>query len=522
MVSSNTERLRTMRPLSFLAPFLALSTTAFSQLLVQTEQGPVVGTADGPNTRRWLGIPYAVANRWEAPQAPSQRSSVLAATEFGDSCYQSLTPSTLEFLNLVGGAGTNVTESENCLSVNIWAPGIGRKQDTAVLVWIYGGAFNYGTSNIDSYHGATTVKEHDDITVVTFNYRTNVFSHPSAPQLLAKGGPQNFALLDVFEAIDWVYANIANFGGDPNRITIFGQSAGGAAVDAYSFANPDSEKVKGLIEMSGAISGRPGTFDMPPSSSAWKTVAEALGCGGEASVKQFDCMKAVPGRTLQDAVINTESTFNIVVDNVTVHYDTIARAAEGKFLKVPLMIGSTAEEADIYTYPTHLRNYGGVVPGLFQMQADAATLLGFSCPVGVATQYRVRAGVPTWRYLYQGVFPNISIDQYLRAFHASDIQMVFGTYNNSEIPPTLDQIALSNHMQRAWVDFARNPSSGLISSEVAWPRFDGMGKSLVLLGNRANAGGASFTNGTLVDMPCTSQRQTQLAAISAQLGQLLG
>lgn len=120
-----------------------------------------------------------------------------------------------------------------------------------------------------------------------------------------------------------------------------------------------------------------------------------------------------------------------------------------------------------------------------------------------------------------GVFPNISINQYLRAYHASEIQMVFGTYTNSKTPPTLDQIALSNHMQKAWVEFARNPATGLSSTGVAWPRYDGTGKNLVLLGNRENGGGASFTNGTLLDRPCTSQRQTQLAAISAQLSQLL-
>lgn len=134
-----------MKLIFALATLFALSTSALSQLLVQTEQGSVLGTTDGLNVRQWLGVPYAVANRWEAPQAPPKRSSVYAATKFGDSCYQNLNPSALDFLNLVGGAGTNVTESEDCLSVNIWSPRIGRKQNTAVLVWIYGGGFSYGT-----------------------------------------------------------------------------------------------------------------------------------------------------------------------------------------------------------------------------------------------------------------------------------------------------------------------------------------------------------------------------------------
>lgn len=189
------------------------------------------------------------------------------------------------------------------------------------------------------------------------------------------------------------------------------------------------------LTSSNRISGRPG-IGLPPADASWKSIAETLGCGGEATTQQFDCMKAVPGRKLQDTVIASGLSFNFVFDSkiafnhsriytynrmadVTIYSDTIARAAAGKFLKVPLMVGSTAEEADIYTYPTHVKNYGGVVPGVFQMQADVATLvrtlivfqvfmltqfqLGFTCSAGVTAQHRLRAGVPTWRYLYQGL-----------------------------------------------------------------------------------------------------------------------
>jgi Carboxylesterase family len=145
LVPSNADHLTIMKLFSALATSFALSAPALSQLLVPTEQGSVLGTTDGANVRRWLGVPYAVANRWEAPQAPPKRSSVYSATKFGDSCHQNLSPSTLDFLNLVGGAGVNLTESENCLSVNIWSPRIGRKQNTAVLVWIHGGGFSFGT-----------------------------------------------------------------------------------------------------------------------------------------------------------------------------------------------------------------------------------------------------------------------------------------------------------------------------------------------------------------------------------------
>jgi carboxylesterase type B len=90
------------------------------------------------------------------------------------------------------------------------------------------------------------VRDNEDITLVSFNYRTNIFGQPNAPQLVNASQSQNFGLLDQRAAIEWVHANIAQFGGDPERITIFGQSAGGTAVDAYSFAYPNDTIVKGL------------------------------------------------------------------------------------------------------------------------------------------------------------------------------------------------------------------------------------------------------------------------------------
>lgn len=114
-------------------------------LTIKTQQGSVTGTLVIPTVRRFLGIPYAVANRWEAPQLPPARQATFAATSFGDSCIQTLNAGNLEFLKLVGLSGQQVQESEDCLSVNIWTPSTDRKQSTAVMIWIYGGGFAFGT-----------------------------------------------------------------------------------------------------------------------------------------------------------------------------------------------------------------------------------------------------------------------------------------------------------------------------------------------------------------------------------------
>jgi len=121
---------------------------AAAQLLVHTQQGDVLGTLAGLTVRQFLGIPYATADRWTAPELPPRRATPFLADRFGDSCIQMNSPANVEFLELTGSVIGNVTESEDCLSINIWAPSIFRKQKTAVMVWIYGGGFEFGTVSI--------------------------------------------------------------------------------------------------------------------------------------------------------------------------------------------------------------------------------------------------------------------------------------------------------------------------------------------------------------------------------------
>ena len=124
----------------------ANAVTSPDGLTVSTQQGDVIGTLVSPTVRQFLGIPYAVAGRWTAPSSPPKRTAPLTATSFSDSCLQALTPGNVEFLKLAGLSNyTFVPESENCLSVNIWTPSIQRKQGTAVMLWVYGGGFVFGT-----------------------------------------------------------------------------------------------------------------------------------------------------------------------------------------------------------------------------------------------------------------------------------------------------------------------------------------------------------------------------------------
>jgi carboxylesterase type B len=128
---------------------LSIALTILAQgdgLTVTTQEGSVSGRLVTPGVRQFLGIPYATAKRWQAPQPASHRSSLLNATSFGDSCPQSLTANFDEVLLLTGaGLQNGVRQSENCQSLNIWAPSVDRKQGAAVMVWIYGGSFAFGS-----------------------------------------------------------------------------------------------------------------------------------------------------------------------------------------------------------------------------------------------------------------------------------------------------------------------------------------------------------------------------------------
>ncbi|KAJ7585755.1 carboxylesterase [Mycena floridula] len=506
----------------FLSITLALSlvrecSSATPGLLVSTQQGPVQGSNPVPNVRQFLGIPYATAKRWQAPQAAPSHAATLQATKFGNSCPQAFTPGAVAFLELVGAANDTITESEACLSANVWAPSLTRKQNTAVMVWVYGGAFEFGTSDQPSYNGVNLVRDHDDITLVTFNYRLNVFGQPNAPQLANGTVSQNFGLLDINAAVDWVHKNIAKFGGDPERIIIFGESAGAVAVDSYAFQHPGDTIVKGIIQESGSVSGSASATDtsgptIDPTS--WNQLAGTLGCGTVANSAQFTCMQAVPSKTMEDALIKLNLSFNLAIDDITIFHDTRARATAGNFLKVPLLHGTNQHEMDVFVVADELIVNGFATPVITEVVADLETQIAFTCPAAVVSADRIQANVPVHRYQFQGVFPKLVGRADLRAFHSLEIGFVFNTIAN----PTAEITGLSKTVQGAWVVFARDPVGGL--NALGWPEYSPATNSLIQLGNFANTTGFTLGSGALLDSSCLNI--TTLAVTAAQLSAVIG
>ncbi|KZO94182.1 alpha/beta-hydrolase [Calocera viscosa TUFC12733] len=499
-----------------LVPFLVLGVTLAQSdgTLVSTVQGPVQGSLISSSVRQWLGIPYASPPtgtlRFQAPQPAPSRAGTLSTTAFGNSCPAILGT---EFLLLVGmlQQQESVPVDEDCLNLNIWAPATSRPQGGAVLLWVYGGSYQFGTSNTPYYNGQTFVENFDDIVIVTINYRRsntsppslNIFGFPNAPQQLI-----NIGLLDIDAAIQWVYANIAAFGGDPDRITIFGESAGAIAVDAYAFSHPDDTIVKGqpsYIALFESTSVSTDSASFSASNSSWNTVASALDCGTAGDAAQLACIQAVPWQTLLNEVISSGESFNSYADGQTLFSDVPSRSADGNFLKVPFLVGTNADEGDIFVVAAEQEDFNFTIPVVTTVLSDAITELLANCPASQEAGDRVSAGVPTWRYIFEGVYPDLTDDNpNLRAYHSSEIPLVFGTYEASTFPyaPTSSEIALSSWMQGAWVAFAQDPGTGL--ANYGWPSYGSLPilDTLAELGNSNNPGGPTYSAAATFDVGC--------------------
>ncbi len=190
-------------------------------LKVKTVYGTVTGfpgkTAD---CAVFKGIPYAKAPvgelRFKAPQKPEPWEGEKACEEFGDSCIS----------DKGGGHGAPVTRSEDCLNLNIWTPAESADDALPVMFWIFGGGFQGGTASSESFDGEALTKK--GVVVVTINYRCGAMGFLALPELADEAGHYgNYGLLDEIAALSWVKENIAAFGGDPNRVLVHGQSAGG-------------------------------------------------------------------------------------------------------------------------------------------------------------------------------------------------------------------------------------------------------------------------------------------------------
>jgi len=333
---------------------LDLTCGAASALTVETTGGTVHGTIDPstPCVRRFLGIPYAqppVGELRFAPPQPPHPFGKLQANTMPPACMQfrwTSPPSIYSvYLNEFNVGGPNQTApavSEDCLTLSVWAPASPNAQHgrLPVLVWLHGGAFIMGGQNVPYQIPAPWVQSSQGFVIVTLDYRLNIFGFPNAAGL--PNDKQNVGLLDQRMAIQWVRDNIAAFGGDPNRITLWGQSAGAISTGFYQYAYPSDPVVKGFIMDSGSELLRAGVLATADATHVnFTNVADKVGCGGLGPEEELTCMRSdnVSALAIETAIQAYNEAgqlllFTPVIDGVTAFSDYHARSVAGQLAKL--------------------------------------------------------------------------------------------------------------------------------------------------------------------------------------------
>ncbi|MGQ3127034.1 carboxylesterase/lipase family protein [Variovorax sp.] len=353
------------------APDLALASTAEGPVAGQRQDGLVA----------FLGIPYArppVGDlRWAPPRPPAAHDATLQAQAFGTACLQA--PET----NVDGRS------AEDCLYLNVWKPADAKPGDRLpVLVYIHGGAFVLGSGS----QASGTLAARGGVVVVSFNYRLGALGYLANRSLRAlnrDGSLGNFALMDQIAALEWVQRNIASFGGDAGKVTIWGTSAGAT----QSFSLLQSPKARGLFHRAVMQSGGGGEYSnqgMDTALGIGDAAVARLGCAGKADdAATVACLRGLPASAL---LAVGGSKWRPTVD-AQVLTQVPARAFEsGNFNQVPVMIGGVYDEGTLFVdtrlgadvYPFYLR---GLAPAGFDTTAIEAAypLSRFAVPAqGVA------------------------------------------------------------------------------------------------------------------------------------------
>lgn len=459
------------------------------RLTVETDSGAVHGRATAA-TREFLGIPYAASPvgglRWAPPRPAPSWDGVREATTPGPRCAQS-----------AGGPSAAVTQqtrpSEDCLHLNVTTPrDASAGAALPVMVWWHGGGF---TSGAGSEYNATRLANQGDVIVVTVDYRLGVFGYFGLPGLEGSG---NFGLADQFASLDWVRRNATAFGGNPDNVTVFGESAGGMSVCA-ALTSPRAEGLidKAIISSGSCMLDWPAGTQFPrsPAERPYIPVAEAradgldlarrLGCGGDV----IACMR---GKGAAELVPHMQEFANHLAYGTALLPADPARAlAAGKALTVPVISGGNRDEARAFVAgaimhdPTTITapTYPGLLARAFGEDADAVaaeypiarygnaalawaslvTDATWSCPTHRGDRALARRG-PVYTYEFADPHaPDVNltwVPQFpMGAAHASDLPYVFDLGGRSMLLPGGQQ-DLGRVMVGYWTAFAHTGDPG--------------------------------------------------------------
>lgn len=443
-------------------PVIETSTPAVpTPPVIEINSGEIQGTIEnGLHVLR--GIPYAAAPvgdlRWQVPQPAPAWDGVRQVTAFGKSCIQ---PNTMTI------AGSEpVPQSEDCLFVNVWSPNVEPDAKLPVMVWIHGGALVIGTSSLPIYDGSALAER--GAVVVSLNYRLGplgFFNHPA----LNKGnpdGPVNFGLYDQIAALNWVKENIAQFGGDLDNVTIFGESAGAQSVLAL-FASPLARGLfhKGVAQSSYSIPGH----TRSDAEKVAAAVATAVGLdGANATLEELRAVPAEKFASMNGKATSLAPVF--VTGDPAVPQPILNAFQNGTEAAVPLIIGSNSDEATVATAfgidPAKLIDKLGLasiaVKALYPGVTDDGTLGRYVIRDLIFTSFARRMSelhsrtAPAGQYYFSYVPENLR-DTEPGVPHGGEIPFVFGTGDIEYKDQFTDaDRAISKAVGDYWFEFARS------------------------------------------------------------------
>jgi para-nitrobenzyl esterase len=458
-----------------------------ASLTVKTKTGKVMGKADG-TVRAFLGIPFAQPPvgtlRWKPPVPAAKWKDVKQATDFGSHCMQLQVYKDILF--------RDPGPSEDCLTLNVWTPAANAKAKLPVMVWIYGGGFVVGGTSEPRQDGANLAK--NGVIVVSMNYRLGVFGFFAHPDLTAESPNKasgNYGLLDQLAAIQWVHDNIAAFGGDPEKVTIFGESAGSFAVSSQ-MASP---LAKGLFLRAIGESG--GAFSS--GSLPYKPLAEAEAQGADfgktvLSATTAEQLRAIPAQQLLEAKPPAGVRFAPDIDGYFLPESVQAIFAAKKQNDVALLAGWNHDEGGVLEKTTvdsfkaeADKQFGAKAPEfltLFPASTDAEAIrsasdLAAARFIAFSTWKWLEAAVtdgtkPVYRFRFDLVTPEDPFHPGgIASYHSSEIVYVFGDLDLLKgYAWRPEDYKMSEQMQKYWANFAKmgDPNGEGLPK---WPVYNG-------------------------------------------------
>jgi para-nitrobenzyl esterase len=497
----------TMRSVRKLLPILSVSATfalagclslPADSLVVKTMDGKVHGKLiNNGKVRAFQGIPYAAPPvgglRWKAPQPVAAWKGTLDATTYGHHCAQNHVFDDMVFQDSATPADAG---SEDCLYMNVYVPA--RKTAKAklpVMVWIHGGGYFGGASSEPRHNGDFLPLK--GIVLVTINYRLGVFGFLALPELASESGGfnGNYGLLDMVAALEWVKKNIADFGGDPNCVTIFGESAGSFAVSTL-MAAPSAQ---GLFHRAIGESGGALNFGALPVDSTTIVGPQEAAWAKEAGANTLAELRAMRTDEILAAAAKKDAPhFSPVVDGQFLSRPILGIYEAGKQAKVPLLAGFNRDEgsfllsdmtADKWTSMA-VQRYADKADRFLQLYPGWTDAAAARSAADFAGDQFIAYGTWKWmeidrksgnqniyRYQLDLAAPPSKFHPGSYAFHSNDIEYVFGTLDTR--PGAVwrpEDYKLSDQIMSYWTDFAKtgdpNGVDGRGNRLPEWPKYE--------------------------------------------------